>query len=147
MKKSLKKPIKKLNHKSNKYKKTMKKIIIDTNFLLIPFQFRIDIFSEIDRIVDFKYELFIVDKTIDELKKIIKEQKGKNKEAAKIALALIKNKRIRKLKTDEELDVDSLLLKQKEAIIATQDVILKRRLKKNKIKTITLRQKKYLMLN
>lgn len=125
----------------------MKKIILDTNFLLIPFQFDIDIFLEIERIADFKYELFIVDKTVDELNKIIKEQKGQNKEAAKIALALLENKKIKKLKTTEDLDVDSILLKQKGAIIATQDIILKRKLMKSGIKTITLRQKKYLVLD
>ncbi|MBW2991754.1 hypothetical protein KY345_00870 [Candidatus Woesearchaeota archaeon] len=31
----------------------MRKIILDTNFLLIPGQFKIDIFSEIRRICDF----------------------------------------------------------------------------------------------
>jgi len=125
----------------------MKTIILDTNFLLIPSQFKIDIFSEIDRICDFNYEIFILDKTIDEIKKIIKEQRGKHKKAAKIALALIERKRIKKIKTNEDLDVDSLLLKQKNAIIATQDIELKRKLKKNRIKIITLRQKKYLALS
>lgn len=123
------------------------KIILDTNFLMVVGQFKVDIFSEIDRICNSKYDLFIIDKTIDELNKIIKEQKGKHKEAAKLALALIKNKKIKKIKTTEDLDVDSILLKRKDAIIATQDAILKGKLKKNKIKTISLRQKKYLMLN
>ena len=42
------------------------KIILDTNFLMIPSMFKVDIFSEIERICDFKYELCIVDKTLDE---------------------------------------------------------------------------------
>ena len=46
----------------------MKKIILDTNFLLIPAQFKVDIFDEIDRIMIEKYQLFVLDKTIDELK-------------------------------------------------------------------------------
>ena len=46
----------------------MAKIILDTNFLMIPAQFNVDIFSEIHRICDFKYELYIIDKTIDELR-------------------------------------------------------------------------------
>ncbi len=125
----------------------MKKIILDTNFLLIPSQFKIDIFSEIERICSFKYNLFIIDKTIDELKNIIKLQKGKNKEAAKIALLLIENKKIKKIKTSENLDVDGLLLKQKDVITATQDIGLKRKLRQNNIQIISLRQKKYLVLN
>lgn len=121
------------------------KIILDTNFLLIPAQFKVDIFSEIQRIADFKYQLYVLDKTIDELKKIIKEQRGKHKAAAKLALALVKNKKVKTLKTTGDKYVDDLLVEQskKGAIIATQDLGLKRRLKKP---YIFLRQKKYLAL-
>ncbi|MCK4589978.1 MAG: nucleotide-binding protein [Nanoarchaeota archaeon] len=123
----------------------MIKIILDTNFVLIPFQFHIDIFSEIQRIADFKYQLCVLDKTIDELKKIIKEQKGKHKAAAKLALQLIKKKKVKTLKTTEDKYVDDLLVEQskKGALIATQDIGLKKRLKKP---YIILRQKKYLTL-
>ena len=72
----------------------MKKIILDTNFLLIPSQSKVDIFAEIDKICMFKYELCIVDKTIDELNNIIEKQKGKHKAAAKLALQLIKSKHL-----------------------------------------------------
>ena len=123
----------------------MKKIILDTNFLLIPAQFRVDIFSEIKRIADFPYQLCILDKTIDELKTIQKNQKGKNKTAAKLALQLIKKKKIKQIKTTQNLLVDDLLVQfsKKGAVIATQDLGLKRRLKKP---YIILRQKKYLAL-
>ncbi|ENO12016.1 hypothetical protein MBGDC06_00279, partial [Thermoplasmatales archaeon SCGC AB-539-C06] len=72
----------------------MKKIILDTNFLLIPAQFKVDIFDEIDRIILEKYQLFVLDKTIDELKKIIadKKQKMRNRRAAKLGLQLLKSK-------------------------------------------------------
>ena len=77
----------------------MKRIILDTNFLLIPAQFKVDIFSEIQRIADFKYQLYILDKTITELKKIQKEQRGKHKRAAKLGLDLIKKKKVKIIKT------------------------------------------------
>ena len=123
-----------------------KKIILDTNFLLIPQQFKIDIFSEIKRIADFKYDLYIVDKTIDELKKIIdSRQKQKNKLAAKIALQLIKKYKIKKIKTQEN-NVDNAILKtaNKNYLVATQDKLLKSKLKKKSIPLIVLRQKSYL---
>ena len=122
----------------------MKKIILDTNFLLIPYQFKVDIFEEIERTADFNYSLNVLDKTIDELNKIIDEQKGKHKEAAKLALSLIKNKNIKKIKTKEGL-VDDLQLEQ-DAIVATQDKELINRLKQAKKKVIQLRQKKYLII-
>ena len=56
----------------------MKKIILDTNILLIPYTQKVDIFSEFDRILDEPYNLFIIDQTVDELKKITENQKGKH---------------------------------------------------------------------
>ncbi|MFH1642579.1 MAG: PIN domain-containing protein [Nanoarchaeota archaeon] len=123
----------------------MKKIILDTNFLLIPFQFKIDIFSEIERICDFQYSIFILDKTINELVKIINEQKGKNRLAAKFALDLINTKKIKILKTSDG-NVDDILVTL-DAIVATQDKILIKRLKNSFRQVIRLRQKKYLMIS
>ena len=123
----------------------MKKIILDTNFLLIPANFRVDIFSEIEKLADFHYGLFILDKTIEELKKIIVEQGGKHKFAAKLALELIKAKKINIINTGEGT-VDNLLLEQKDAIIATSDKELIKKLKTKHIKIIRLRQKKYLKM-
>lgn len=124
----------------------MKRIIIDTNFLLIPAQFKLDIFSEIERICIFKYKIYVLDKTIDELKKIIKEQKGKHKRSASLALQLIKAKKLSKLKTTEG-SVDDLIVKiaKKTDYIATQDLGLKRRLK-GKTNIISMRQKKFLKI-
>jgi uncharacterized protein len=119
----------------------MKKIILDSNFLMIPFQFNIDIFEEIKRICNFNYELFIIDKTIDELKNL------KEKEA-KLALLLIKTKNLQQIKTNKNKIVDDLILENltENTIVATQDRGLKDRLKEKMVPTIILRQKKHLIL-
>ena len=127
----------------------MKKIILDTNFLLIPAQFKLDIFSEISNICNFKYKLYILDKTMNELSNIIEKQKGKSREAAKLAIKLIKLKKISIMKTKEKLFVDDLILKKankQEFIVATQDRILKKQLKIKGIPLVVLRQKKRLIL-
>jgi len=125
----------------------MKKIIIlDTNFLLIPAQFNVDIFSEIERICDFPYQLCIIDKTLSELDSIIENQRQKYKNAAKLALKLLKSKAVKIIKTKKDKYVDDLifnLAENTEIIVATQDKELKKRLKKP---IITLRQKKYLKI-
>jgi len=123
------------------------KIILDTNFLLIPIQFKVDIFSEIDRICMFKYKLYIVDKTIDELNKIIEEQKGKHKLAAKVALQFVKKKGISVIKTKEG-PVDDIILDLlgEGHILATQDALLKKRAVKKGIRIISMRSGKYLLL-
>jgi uncharacterized protein len=126
----------------------MKKIILDTNFLLIPYQFKVDIFTELKRECNFKYTLFVLDKTIEELEKIIKTQKGKNKDAAKIGLQLLKLKKVNVIKTDSERYTDNVILDySKEGyIVATQDKDLKRRLINHNVSVIVLKQKKILAL-
>ena len=130
----------------------MKKIILDTNFLLIPAQFRVDIFSEIQRIVDFPYQLCIVDKSLDELKNIAEKQKKPSKLAVKLTLGLIKTKDLKIIPVKQgnsRASADDLIveLASKEPgsyIIATQDRLLRQRLKEAKVNVIVLRQKKYL---
>ena len=113
----------------------LQKIILDTSFLLTALEFKIDIFSELNRIIDFEYEIYILDKTLDELK---------GKKLGKIAEGVIKQKNIKIIKTNEG-KVDDLLLEQ-EGIIATQDIELKRLLKKKEKRVITIRQKRFLII-
>ena len=125
----------------------MKNIIIDTNFLMIPIQFRVDIFSEFNRICNFNYKLSIFEQSIRELKNIMKKQPRKHKKAAEFALKLIKLKNISIIQSNQE-DVDSLILKNinKDTIIATQDIHLRKELLKKGASVIILRQRKYLQL-
>jgi rRNA-processing protein FCF1 len=132
----------------------MKKIILDTNFLLIPYSLKIDIFSEIDRIVNEKYQIYVLQGVIHELEKIIKEQKGKHKDAAKVGLALINHKKIPVLDKEQkdlytsvnsfETVVDDIIvdIADKDTIVATQDKDLKLRLMNKGIKLIYSKNKK-----
>lgn len=125
----------------------MKKIIIDTNFLMIPWQFKVDIFSEFDRICNFNYKLFVFDKSIKELENIVENSKGKDKKAAKFALKLVKLKNISKMPSDGK-NVDNLILENidKKTLVATLDIPLKKRLLQKIVPVIILRQKKYLQI-
>lgn len=111
----------------------MKTIILDTNFLIYCAKYKIDFFSEIERICNFPYKLAILKKTLEELEKV------KPKE-----LSLIK-KYLEKIAIIESEDsyVDQALiaLSKKGHIIATQDLLLKKQLT---APLITIRQKKYL---
>ena len=123
----------------------MKKILLDTNFLLIPYQFKVDIFTQIDRIATFKYGLFVLDKNIEELKNIVETQKGKDRDAAKIALKLIAIKNIGVIKTKSNKKTDDIILElssKENFIVATQDKELKSMLKQKNVPMIILRQKK-----
>lgn len=131
----------------------MKKIILDTNFLVSAVRFKVDIFLELQRICDFKYAIYIVDGTIDELEKLAETGKPKDRAAAKISLELIKKKNIKIIKNITKnkrvKNVDLLILnliKKGNFIVATQDKELKREIRKKDVPIIVLRQKKYLKL-
>lgn len=113
----------------------MKTIVLDTNFLIYCTKFRIDFFSEIERICTFQYKLAVLDKTIEELEKV------KPKE-----LKLIKKylEKIEVIKSKEDyVDTELASLSKEDYIIATQDLNLKKRLKG---RIIIIRQEKYLEL-
>lgn len=125
---------------------TQATIILDTNFLLIPAIFGVDIFSEIQRIYPFKHLLAVLGSTIVELE-TIKSRPGKQAAAAKLALGLIKAKNINTLPTAVKHTDDAIVAiaqKQGNCIVATQDAALRSRLKKEGVSVIVLRQKKYL---
>lgn len=131
----------------------MKKIIIDTNFLVSAIRFKVDIFSGFQGICDFKYVVCIVDSTIDELEKLAETGKPKDKIAARISLELIKKKKISITKIPSKnkrvKNVDLLILnliKKGNFIVATQDKELKSEIRKKGVPIIVLRQKKYLKL-
>lgn len=116
---------------------------------MLPITQKVDIFTELDRVCDFPYELFVIDGTIQELKKVVNEQSGKNKEAAKISLELIKSQNIKIINNTKKDYVDNLILniaQEKGYFVATQDKDLKSKLKNNNVQRIFLRQKKYLIV-
>ena len=72
----------------------------------------------------------------------------KGKKLGKLAVKLLKDKNINIINTSEEGIVDSIIInlaeKDKDIIVATQDIELKKDLKENKI--ITIKQRKYLII-
>ncbi len=132
----------------------MIKVIFDTNFLLIPATRGVDIFSELERIMDVPYEICILRGTLDELGKIADEQKGKHKNAAQMALNLIrakkpvvledKQKDLKRTLNSNDLIVDDIILEiaDNETVVATQDKELKKRLSEKGINFIYLKNRK-----
>lgn len=124
------------------------KVILDTNFLLIPGTLGVDVFAKI-REFDPQAELFVVDTTIGELKHIQAKQRAKFARQAKLALQLIEQQNIQVIKTEKNKNTD-LIIAEKAAkdkyAVATQDKALKQMLHKKQVPVIVLRQKKYLRL-
>ncbi len=114
------------------------KVVLDSNFLLLPFQFRIDIFAELDKLLDVRYEVYVTKGVIEELKKI----KSRH---AKGALSVANKLRV--IETEGSVDEALLKLASKEVIIATNDKFLKEKIKNKGAPVIYLRQRKYLAID
>lgn len=121
----------------------MKKIILDTNFLMDLGKFKVGL-EEIKEIVDEPYQLFTLGLVVNELKKI-SNSTGRDARNAKFALELIKINEINILNSSKTNTDNAIIdLADKGTIVATNDIELRKKLKKLEIKTIYLRAKKHL---
>lgn len=120
------------------------RVLLDANFLMLPAQFRVDIFAELEGLVEGPHELVTSKGVLSELTRIAmggKEDAG----AAKVALKMVDG---RSVKIDESTEqVDSWLLREggKEgAIVCTNDAALIKKLRRNKVKVVRLLGKSHL---
>ncbi|RLG28703.1 DNA-binding protein [Methanosarcinales archaeon] len=120
------------------------KIIIDTNALMVPAEFGVDIFSELDRL-GFD-ELIVPPGVARELKKIASRCRGKGRDAARVALSLMD--RCRMIETAGAVgNVDDSILElaaEMNVAVFTNDAELKGRLREGGVKVVYLRQRSYL---
>jgi uncharacterized protein len=139
----------------------MRKVIIDTNMLLVPGQFKVDIFTELDRVIDEPYEIIVLESTIDELRKISETASGADKQAAKLAMMLINHQKERKTAASTRSQCkalkitassfqyvdDAILEIAEDEFVATNDSALKRRLLDKGVRVIYLKQQKHLAIS
>ena len=121
-----------------------KEVVIDTNFFMVPFQFNVDVITELENLLP-SYKLTTPSFVINELKGLEKNTKGKVRLNANLALKLAKSSKveIKDISLLENETVDDALLRVSE-VLATNDTELKNRAKNRGITVAYLRQKKYI---
>jgi len=122
----------------------VKTILIDTNFLVECAKHKVDIHSELTRILHFGFEVAILDRTLDELNTIVVRGK-KEGQAAKLAMTILLTKKVTVIQTTGG-HTDKLLLEKADEnhIVATMDKALKQKLKKKGQDMIIIRGQKKL---
>lgn len=121
------------------------KIAVDTNMLFAQEQFKVRIVEEIQGILH-NAKIFVPMQVLEELEKLEGKSKRLEKQA-RIARQVLKEEKIGKIKVfAENADKALLLLSKKGFIIATNDKALRKKIKESNGKCITLRKKKYLIL-
>ena len=128
--------------KNSNYAQFSKRILIDTNAMMGIAEYKIDIFRELERICDFNYEICVLEGTIRELERIMKEQRLRFKLTAKLAIALLKAKKVKILLSEGFVDDLLVAYSQQGEVVLTQDMALKKRLKRP---YLTIRGKKYVV--
>ncbi|MFH1106976.1 MAG: hypothetical protein V1787_03705 [Candidatus Micrarchaeota archaeon] len=120
------------------------KILFDTNFLMLPFTCRVDVFDEAQRIAGERAELCVLRASLAELANV----KGRDRLAGKAALVYLERNAHRfefvegAGKTDKQvLDFAHL---HRGAAIATNDRALRQRLRKAGARPIVLRGRSHL---
>ena len=125
------------------------KIILDSNFLLVPAQLKIDVFEGLMNLLNRNYESIVLSTTIDELRSLMTKGSPKLRKQAEMALKLAEkcdliNVDRRRGETND--DVIIRVAKQMKCLVATNDSELKKRLRNISAPVVYVRQKSRLEL-
>ncbi len=119
-------------------------VVLDTNMLLVPLQFGVDVFDEIQRLVP-GAEMAVVRGTLDELERIA-SRGGRDARYARLARRMVDLKGLTVLEVGGPVDPALVSLAKEGAIIATNDRILKKKVWVAGGRVIALRDKGHLDL-
>jgi rRNA-processing protein FCF1 len=126
-------------------------VILDTNFVLIPFSIGVQIFEEIEKVCQHKMEFVIFQGVYTELDTLV-SQGGAVAKAAKAARSLLEQKaktaQLNVLPIEGHVDnaIVAYVQNHTNCIVATQDKALKKRLEELSVACCILRQKKYIQI-
>ena len=124
-------------------------VVLDANFLTVPAQFSIDIFSEAERLLEQRVEFVVLSSVVREIEnKVTAAHNRTEVRAFKVAQELVS--RCRVIEPDEVLQqypVDTQLLHYTESVrgvLATNDKELRQRARNQGLPVLLLRGKKRL---
>ena len=125
-------------------------VVPDTNFLLVPGQFGVDIIGELNRIIDVRFKIIIPNVVLDELSVIERKSRGKDLLAIRMAKKLAERFETVEIGRFGERPIDDQIFdfatRNKRVIVCTNDKGLKKRLRERGIPVVYLRSKKILEL-
>jgi rRNA-processing protein FCF1 len=125
------------------------KIILDSNFLLVPAQFKLDIFEGIIKLLNQNCQPIVLSTTMDELRKIMGRSAPKLRKQAEMALKLAEKCLLVNVDRRQEETNDDVIIRiaqQRKYLVATNDSALRKRLRNISIPVVYVRQKSRLEL-
>ena len=124
------------------------KILCDTNFLLIPLRFGVDVFAETEEALNDLTKLYVSSRVIDEIKLLKTDAKPNFEKELLFALKMIEQCEVIE-DTSETLVDDSLieLARKNNMVIGTTDSELRKKARIEGVKIIKKSKKRYLVLD
>jgi len=125
------------------------KVILDSNFLFVPAQFKIDVYEELTILLNQRFEPILLSTTHQELQTIAKKGSPSRKKQASLALELANKYRLVKVEKGEGETNDDVILRvatEWKSPVATNDRELRKKLRAQNMPVIYLRSKRRLEL-
>lgn len=119
-------------------------VLLDSSFLFIPSQFKVDIFDELTRVLRRRFEPIVISTTYDELHTIVKTGSPKTRQQAALALKIADKCRRFRVKRESRESHDDVIVRIASKIkccVATNDKELRKRLRNRSVAVVYLRQK------
>ena len=128
---------------ANKEKERLK-IILDSNFFFVPSQFNLDIFEELAKLLNQRFEPILLSSIHRELQGLAESSSPKTQNQAQLALRLAEKCRPISVEKASDETYDDVIVRVAAAWrcpVATNDRELRRRLRKKGVSVVFLRQK------
>ncbi|MDD5317572.1 MAG: nucleotide-binding protein [Candidatus ainarchaeum sp.] len=115
----------------------VRRVWLDANFLMLPAQFKVDIFAELERVIEEPFELLAPSGVLGELGNV-SAGRGIDAAAARVALKIAGSGRVKIVQSEGPVD-DWLAEKAGEGdVVCTNDLGLIRRLRGRKVRRVQM---------
>ncbi|MCW4051473.1 MAG: DNA-binding protein [Candidatus Bathyarchaeota archaeon] len=125
-------------------------ILFDTNFLLVPIRFGVDIFSESERTINTIVEFLVTPGVLQEIEYLKKTAKPSFRRDLEFAEKIASQCRVldEEVNPSEKVDDSIVRIASKLGlIVGTTDAELRKKLRAEGVKVLVLRQRRYLELD
>ena len=125
-------------------KKDKLKVILDSNAMFVPLQFKIDIFNELERLLNRRFDLILLSSVKHELETLAAKGSPKIRKQATFALRLADKCELVEVAKDPSEDVDDVIAetaREWEAAVFTNDIQMHKKLRDISVPVIYVRQK------
>jgi uncharacterized protein len=126
------------------------KVILDSNALFVPLEFKIDIFEEMKRLLNRNVEFVLLSPVKRELELLTSKDSPKIRKEAFFALKLAEKCKYVPVENDERLTTDDAIVrvaKNWNSPVFTNDIQLKKKLRDISVPVIYVRQKSRLYID